>query len=177
MTNVSEELARLAKLRDDGVLSEAEFEAQKAQVLRGSAPAEPVKKKSKLGIGCGVIVAILVVLFIIGAIAGGGKKTATEKDTVAPLSQADSTAVGTEAESEPAGDSGVTMAQFNQLRNGMTYDQVIKVLGSRGQEMSRSEIAGIETVMYQWEGSSFGGNMNAMFQNGKLIQKAQFGLK
>lgn len=30
--------------------------------------------------------------------------------------------------------------------------------------------------MYQW-GGGFGANMNAIFQNGKLVQKAQFGLK
>lgn len=38
-------------------------------------------------------------------------------------------------------------------------------------------MAGITTVMFMWEGTSFGGNMNAMFQNGKLVTKAQFGLR
>jgi hypothetical protein len=49
--------------------------------------------------------------------------------------------------------------------------------------MSRNNIDGvpgviesIDTVMYQWVNSN-GSNMNAMFQNDKLNQKAQFGLK
>lgn len=37
-------------------------------------------------------------------------------------------------------------------------------------------MASIETVMYQWVNRN-GSNMNAMFQNNKLVQKAQFGLK
>lgn len=45
--NVSEELARLAQLRNDGVLTEEEFQVQKATVLGGgTAPtAAPVKPK------------------------------------------------------------------------------------------------------------------------------------
>ncbi len=35
---------------------------------------------------------------------------------------------------------------------------------------------GIKTVMHQWMNSD-GSNMNAMFQNDKLVQKAQFGLR
>ena len=58
----------------------------------------------------------------------------------------------------------------------MTYDRAVEVIGVPGSEQSRSEIAGITTVMYSWMNAD-GGNMNAMFQNGKLISKAQFGLK
>lgn len=36
----------------------------------------------------------------------------------------------------------------------------------------------VTTVMVQWENPGvFAGNMNAMFQNGKMISKAQFGLR
>jgi hypothetical protein len=73
--------------------------------------------------------------------------------------------------------SGVTLAQYEQLQSGMSEQQVYNILGP-GTELSRSDLAGYTTVMYQWEGSgSLGANMNAMFQNGELIQKAQFGLE
>jgi hypothetical protein len=58
----------------------------------------------------------------------------------------------------------------------MTYAQVEEILGSPGEEISRSEIAGYTTVMYQWKAKWGIGNMNAMFQNGHLITKAQMGL-
>jgi hypothetical protein len=38
------------------------------------------------------------------------------------------------------------------------------------------ELAGIKTVMYSWQNPD-GSNMNAMFQDDKLVSKAQFMLK
>lgn len=72
---------------------------------------------------------------------------------------------------------GVTLANYLRLDTGMSYADVVAILGKSGTEMSSNEIAGTRTVMYQWEGRSSGANMNAMFQNDKMIQKAQFGLK
>lgn len=63
----------------------------------------------------------------------------------------------------------------------MTYAEVKQTLGCTGEEISSSEMAGFKTVMYAWTAAglagSMGGNMNAMFQNDRLINKAQFGLK
>jgi hypothetical protein len=73
--------------------------------------------------------------------------------------------------------SGVTLAQYHQLTDGMSYGQAVNVLGSSGTEISRSSVAGFSTVMYQWEGTHNGGNMNAMFQNDRLVSKAQAGLR
>jgi hypothetical protein len=70
----------------------------------------------------------------------------------------------------------VTMNEFARLHTGMTYQQAMETIGTPGSEISRNEIAGISTVMYGWNNSD-GSNMNAMFQNGELIQKSQFGLK
>ncbi|MFC1613915.1 DUF3862 domain-containing protein [Gemmatimonadota bacterium] len=77
----------------------------------------------------------------------------------------------------------VTYAEYERIQNGISYKEVVAIIGDEGEEMSRSKINGvpgvmedIETVMYQWVNTN-GSNMNAMFQNDKLIQKAQFGLK
>ena len=70
----------------------------------------------------------------------------------------------------------ITLGQFLNLRDGITYREAVKVLGKAGTEISRSSIGGHLTVMYQWQNNNFS-NMNAMFQNDKLITKAQFGLK
>lgn len=77
----------------------------------------------------------------------------------------------------------VTFDEYQRIKNGMPYMQVVEIIGDEGEEMSRNKIEGvpgvmesIETVMYQWVNSN-GSNMNAMFQNDKLMQKAQFGLR
>lgn len=77
MANISEELARLAQLRDQGVLSEEEFQDQKRAVLSsGAAPAgSPVSaapKKAGLAKGCGIAVLVGLGLIIIAAIFGDG---------------------------------------------------------------------------------------------------------
>ena len=72
----------------------------------------------------------------------------------------------------------VDLAQYQSLSSGMTYSRVTAVLGCEGSELSRVEMGGFKTVVYMWQGnSSAGANMNVMFQNGKLISRAQFGLQ
>jgi len=60
---------------------------------------------------------------------------------------------------------------------------VMEILEMQGEEMSSNRIEGVPgvmesvtTVMYSWANSD-ASNMNAMFQNDKLMQKAQFGLR
>ncbi len=72
---------------------------------------------------------------------------------------------------------GVTLAGYNEIKTSMTYSKVASILGEEGVEISSNDIAGYRTVMYQWKAKNGIGNMNAMFQNGRLIQKAQFGLQ
>lgn len=50
------------------------------------------------------------------------------------------------------------------------------MIGSPGEEAARSSLAGYTTVMYSWKNAN-GSNMNAMFQNDRLVTKAQFGLR
>lgn len=69
----------------------------------------------------------------------------------------------------------VTRTEYERIKEGMTYDQVKAIIGAPGEELSRSNMAGYMTVMYSWTNAN-GSNMNAMFQNGALINKAQFGL-
>jgi len=71
----------------------------------------------------------------------------------------------------------VTFDEYNRLQNGMSYEEVSGIIGEPGQESSRVEVPGTPvTVMYSWQNAD-GSNMNAMFQDDKLVTKAQFGLK
>jgi hypothetical protein len=83
----------------------------------------------------------------------------------------------TQKASSTSSSAKVTMANYNLLKTGMKYSKVVEILGKEGSEMSSSELGGIKTIMYKWDGDGFGANMNIMVQNDKLISKAQFGLK
>jgi hypothetical protein len=41
----------------------------------------------------------------------------------------------------------VTRAEYDQLREGMTYEEAVRIIGVRGDEQSRSDLAGFTTVM------------------------------
>lgn len=112
---------------------------------------------------------LLAAAFIVTAAACGGSDK--------PAAPAGDGAAAPAATDKPAEPAGVTLAQFEQVANGQTYEEVVAILGFEGTVSSESEIAGIKTAMYTWKGDGFGANMNAMFQDGKLISKAQFGLK
>ena len=77
----------------------------------------------------------------------------------------------------------LTKAKYDKIKEGMSYVEVKGIIGGDGEEMGSSKMDGvsgvvpsISTKMYAWKNSN-GSNMNAMFQNDRLIQKAQFGLK
>ncbi len=79
----------------------------------------------------------------------------------------------------PASTGGITLSNFNRLRNGMTYAQVVQILGKEGEESGVLEGGGDKVVVYKWDADQdgSGATMTAFFKNGKLDSKLQFGLK
>lgn len=86
-----------------------------------------------------------------------------------------------EAASERASsqsDPNISKDEFSRIRNGMSYKEVTSIIGGEGELLSESGEGQYHTVMYQYWGENGGGaNANIMFQGGKLISKAQFGLE
>ncbi len=70
----------------------------------------------------------------------------------------------------------ITKAKFIELETGMSHAQAVLVIGKEGELLSENNITGFHTAMYSWANWD-GSNMNIMFQNDRLIQKAQFGRK
>lgn len=71
-----------------------------------------------------------------------------------------------------------TAAHYKALRIGMSYEQTVKIIGCLGEEMSRNSIAGYQNVAVRWWGrGTTGANMLVFFQNGRIIQVAQSGLR
>lgn len=78
--------------------------------------------------------------------------------------------------------SKITLEKFNQIRFGMTYAEVVNLIGKEGSTNVSSETAEIENFIpptnikiITWENQD-GSNITAMFTNEKLETKAQIGL-
>ena len=83
-------------------------------------------------------------------------------------------------EEAPKNKPGISKAEFNQIQNGMNYEEVKHIIGSDGEIVSESGQAGdqFHTIMYSWKcEKGLGANARFMFQEGKLQNKSQFGLK
>ncbi|MGM7634213.1 DUF3862 domain-containing protein [Bacillus sp. Hm123] len=77
-------------------------------------------------------------------------------------------------------DATISLKEFEQIQNGMTYEEIAKIIGGEGEKQSETGEAGtdLHTVIYSYSGEGgIGANANFTFQGGKLMNKAQFGLE
>lgn len=113
---------------------------------------------------------LIVIIIVIAIATSQGNSTNTaEKTSTNPEN------------STIAEDTKITLEEFNQVETGMTYEEVVGIIGTEGTVMSESDITGdgqYKTTIYSWEGKgSLGANANITFQAGKVVSKAQFGLE
>ncbi|WP_282938718.1 DUF3862 domain-containing protein [Paenibacillus sp. RC67] len=97
-----------------------------------------------------------------------------------PAKQTSGQASKTEASGKEEGTYTITKAKFEKIENGMSYEEVTKIIGGPGELLSEIGNKGEKThttvYMYKGEGT-IGANANFTFQGGKLLAKAQAGLK
>lgn len=72
-------------------------------------------------------------------------------------------------------DAKITLEQFNNVKEGMSYEEVVGLLGE-GEVSSVTKIFDVTSTMYEWVNKD-GSNMNAIFQGNSLMSKSQFNLK
>ena len=129
--------------------------------------------KSGAGWGCfGVFVgAAILAAMIVGAVviagASSGPDVAPQSTPTPPVAR------NAPAPTPPA---EITRAMYAEIQTGMSCDQVRKITGRDGVELSRNEFGDVETVMLSWENGG-GGNMQIVFQNDRVVSKSQFGLR
>ncbi len=138
-------------------------------------------KKAGLSTPLIVLIVVLSMCGLCGLLGGIGSLFQKEKPAAIQSDAATPESTPTVAKPvipapAPTTATGVTLENFNKIQIGMSYAQVVGILGEEGTVISENEIGDYKTVMYQFTGG-FGSNCNAMFQNGKLISKAQFGLR
>jgi hypothetical protein len=65
---------------------------------------------------------------------------------------------------------------YEQIENGMSYEKVVKIIGSDGIETRRSSLENIELRDYKWKGENYQ-RIYVSFRNDKVVSKSQSGLK
>jgi len=110
----------------------------------------------------------LLLIFVSLALIGGDQATASAY-------QPKTTPEQTNRQSSSG--AGVTLSNYTQLKKGMSYAEVVKILGKEGTNTgAKHSLPGTKVAQYLWNGED-GGSMTALFQNNRLISKAQSGLK
>jgi len=112
----------------------------------------------------------VIIIIIIAIIATGGKGSNTNNQTT------ETSTVKTEEKQE----NKITLEKFNKIETGMSYEQVVEIIGEEGTTLSETNISNNEkyhTVIYSWKAENGIANANVTFQGGKVISKAQIGLK
>lgn len=74
----------------------------------------------------------------------------------------------------------ITLEKFNNIQLGMTYDEVVDIIGEEGTVFSETNIMQDEqykTTIYYWYANNGIANANITFQGGKVVSKAQLGLE
>jgi len=99
--------------------------------------------------------------------------------TSAPYAPTHASQAAPQNRAQPAAapQTGVTLANFSRLRDGMTYSQVVEILGREGTLVSAVTVLGMTTRTYGWEGNAFLSRATVTFTNGRLSMQMQSGLR
>lgn len=137
--------------------------------------------KKGIGIVIGIVIGVVItVILIIGLVVGGwfyidrkSIETTQNEEQKKTEKPSENKPNSTPADKISEKAAGVTLANFNKISTGMTYEKVVEILGSKGEVILD---AGTGSIVYMWEGERHT-NITAMFVDGKLDSKNQIGLK
>ena len=80
------------------------------------------------------------------------------------------------SEKASVADAPCTYDEYLQIEDGMSYVDVVGVIGSEGIELSSSSSYGATVSVYQWDGSKKHSNVVVEFVNDEVVAKSQSGL-
>lgn len=138
---------------------------------------------SKGGIGLRIFLTIILAIYSLmwfAGITGGGNAATTTPQASAQTEVASSTVKEAKPVTAPDNSPKMNMDEFIAIQNGMTYDEVVAIVGGPGTLSSEVGTKGepYYTQTYSFEGEGdFGANVILSFQDGTLSVKTQYGLK
>ena len=71
----------------------------------------------------------------------------------------------------------MTLEKFNKIKTGMTYKQVVSIIGEDGKLSTESSYGGQTMKIYYWYASNGISNATVSFMNNKVTAKSQIGLE
>jgi hypothetical protein len=80
-------------------------------------------------------------------------------------------------DTQPASARTATLAKYNQVQEGMTLEEVSRIMGGPGNFTGFVDIMGTMSEGYSWKGASLGTLMTASFRDGRLTTRMQIGLR
>lgn len=125
------------------------------------------------------LAAVILFLVVLGCSCPKLDDLRGDKTTPAPSSTPTSpnTSRTPEKKASPSDSTSVlTMAKYNQLKINMPKDDVDRILGGPGTEISTSSGGGMTFSVYKWSGENYT-SIILSFKNDKIMSKSQVGLK
>jgi hypothetical protein len=71
---------------------------------------------------------------------------------------------------------GLSLNKYNQIKKGMTYQEVVSILGSEGTQVTSSGEGEYKVETYKWEDEEFQ-FLSVVFMGDKVYSKVESGLK
>ena len=126
----------------------------------------------------GALVATLLVVGVVAWRRGRDQPSAAERAQREAEAERIYDDITSDLDPEPE---AITLDEFGQITTGMSYDEVVDVVGGPGELQSQTDLGGVHTVAYMWNGvapyDGVAGDAIVIFQNGEVIPKSQFGLR
>lgn len=117
----------------------------------------------------------LIVVIMVIAIVGGTQTSTNNIQTSSSVNESE--VQTTENEKTTTKDVKVTLEQYNQIKDGMTYEEVVEIFGGKESTSSESEIAGIKSEIKTWNGNGTFSVATIGFTDGEVSSKSQTGLE
>ena len=118
---------------------------------------------------------VVLILVVLGCNCQRLKEMADERKSTPTNSSPTSSSPSTSPASTD-NKSGLTMDKYNQIKNGMSYQEVKDIIGREGTQTMSSGEGKYKVESYKWEGDNYQ-FISVVFTGGKVQSKVQANLK
>ena len=124
-----------------------------------------------------VIIAVVIIAIGGGASTQNNNNKQQTSTTPATQTETQTETTSTPTETTTSDKVEVTLAQYEQVKDGMTYDEVIAIFGGKESSSSESEIMDVKSEIKTWNGKKAFSIATIGFTDGKVSSKSQTGLE